>query len=64
LKVALEWHSISGIDVPVFLTSWASPHKLFGVSIHVWLEESTLPNFSMGSECSVVPSIWRGVTTL
>jgi hypothetical protein len=48
----------------MFLISWALPHKLFSISIHVWTEESTLPNLSMGPECSVVSSIWRGVTTL
>ena len=48
----------------MFLTSWATPHEFFYVSIHVWPEESTLPNFCMGTEGSVVSSIRWGVTML
>ena len=64
MKVTLQGHSISGIDIPVFLTSWATPDEFFGVSIHVWPEETTLPNFCLGTDCSVMSSIRRGVTTL
>ena len=32
LKVALQWHNIVGIYVPLLLTSWASAHKFLSFS--------------------------------
>ena len=57
LKIALQGHYISGIDIPVFLASWTTLHEFLCISIHVWPKEFTLPNFCMGLEGSVMSSI-------
>ena len=56
-KVALQWHSMMGIDILVFLTSWAL-HRFFSVSKLGWLELCILPNLSIDTEYSIVSSLW------
>ena len=46
LKIDGEWHNISSNDISVPLTWPTSLDEIFGVFIHGWPEETTLPNFA------------------
>jgi hypothetical protein len=49
-----EGHGISYTDVTMILTSWTPSHKILGILVHGGPKETTLPNFSIGTECSIV----------
>jgi hypothetical protein len=46
------------------LASMASPNKLLCIFIHRWLEIATLPDLGVCPECSIMSSIWWGMTSL
>ena len=64
LEIIHERHRISRVDVPLFLTSVASPDNLLCIFIHRWLEKATLPDLGICPECSIMSSIWWGLTSL
>jgi len=64
LEIVHERHCISWVDVPLFLTSVASPNKFLCIFIHCWPEKATLPDLGICLECSIMSSIWWGMTSL
>ena len=40
------------------LAVWASPYEILSIFIHRWPKESTLPDFRLSTEHTIVASIW------
>ena len=57
LEIVHERHRISRVDVPVFLTSVASPNKLLCILLHRWPEKATLLDLGMRPKCSIMSSV-------
>jgi hypothetical protein len=64
LKIVVEGHCISSCDVPLILALLTPPNEFFGVIIHRRSIESTLPDFGLCAEYSVMTSVWCRVTFL
>jgi hypothetical protein len=62
LKVVVEGHCIPSCDVPLILALPAPPNEFFGVVIHGWPVESTLPDLGLCAEHSIMASIWCRMT--
>ena len=58
LEIVHERHRISRVDVPVFLTSVASPNKVLCIMIHCWPVKATLPDLGMCPKCSIMSFVW------
>src|SRR6185312_1579302 len=63
LEVVHERHCIPYVDASMFLASSTSSDKFFCILAHHWPEESALPDLGMCTECSVVSSIGRRMTS-
>jgi hypothetical protein len=64
LKVVMKRHCIASCDVSLKLALPTPPDEFLSVLIHRQLEESTLPDFGLGAEYSIVASVWCRVTFL
>ena len=64
LEIVHERHRISRVDVPLFLASVASSDKRPCIFIHRWPEKATLLDLGICPECSIMSSIWWGMTSL
>jgi hypothetical protein len=62
LKVVMKRHCIASCDVSLKLALSTPPDKFLSVLIHRRPEESTLPDFGLCVEYSVVASVWCRVT--
>jgi hypothetical protein len=54
LKVVVEGHCIPSCDVPLILALPAPPNEFFGVVIHGWPIESTLPYLGLCAKHSIM----------
>jgi hypothetical protein len=64
LKVVVEGHWIASCDVSLKLALPTPSDEFLGVLIHRRPEESTLPDFGLCAEYSVVAFVWCRVTFL
>jgi hypothetical protein len=58
LEVVGEWHDISRIDIPEPLAHSTPPDEVLDIFIHGWLKKSTLLDFQMSAECTIMSSKW------
>jgi hypothetical protein len=64
LKVVVEGHCIPSCDVPLILALLAPSNEFFGVVLHGWIVESTLPDLGLCAEHSIMASVWSRMTFL
>ena len=64
LEIIHERHWISRVNVPLFLTSMASPDKFLCIFIHCSSEKATLLDLGICLECFIMSSISWGMTSL